>query len=240
MHQVIITILCIIFFSLCIAIFHLIQITSARDNRSWLELKYISATLAGLFLTASYYYLCQKILLDINFFTITFIILTGLTMLFLFYLSVYDALFMEIPFIPSLLFLFSLIIFNVLGLIILGIDGKILLWSGNIINPTNNLLFSLIAAIFILIIVIATHEQGMGSGDIILAAIFGVILGGDKVSIGFYITIFSASIFGLIYATRIGKFKGVPIPFVPFITFGIIAAFSFSTPIADFIMNLSF
>lgn len=72
------------------------------------------------------------------------------------------------------------------------------------------------------LIVLLTKEKGLGQGDVRLAIISGILVGMDNLVPWLYITIFSALIYGLVLAKKKKKFKGLKIPFVPFMVLGII------------------
>ena len=72
------------------------------------------------------------------------------------------------------------------------------------------------------LIVLLTKEKGLGQGDVRLAIISGILVGIDNLVPWLYITIFSALIYGLVLAKKKKKFKGLKIPFVPFMVLGIV------------------
>ena len=72
------------------------------------------------------------------------------------------------------------------------------------------------------LIVLLTKEKGLGQGDVRLAIISGILVGMDNLILWLYVTIFSALIYGLFLAKKKKKFKGLKIPFVPFMVLGII------------------
>lgn len=72
------------------------------------------------------------------------------------------------------------------------------------------------------LIVLLTKEKGLGQGDVRLAIISGILVGMDNLVPWLYITIFSALIYGLVLAKKKKKFKGLKIPFVPFMVLGMV------------------
>ena len=78
----------------------------------------------------------------------------------------------------------------------------------------------ILGSIFQLIVLLT--KKGLGQGDVRLAIISGILVGMDNLVPWLYITIFSALIYGLVLAKKKKKFKGLKIPFVPFMVLGII------------------
>ena len=72
------------------------------------------------------------------------------------------------------------------------------------------------------LIVLLTKEKGLGQGDVRLAIISGILVGMDNLIPWLYTTIFSALIYGLVLAKKKKKFKGLKIPFVPFMVLGMV------------------
>jgi leader peptidase (prepilin peptidase)/N-methyltransferase len=72
------------------------------------------------------------------------------------------------------------------------------------------------------LIVLLTKEKGLGQGDVRLAIISGILVGMDNLILWLYVTIFSALIYGLFLAKKKKKFKGLKIPFVPFMVLGMV------------------
>ncbi|MEI7604082.1 MAG: prepilin peptidase [bacterium] len=177
--------------------------------------------------------ICEKILIiDLKSFLL--IIVFELFSLALLYLAVYDFTYFEIPTILSLFVLILLIGINIVLIISGGLKSEYLLFGSNFYIPFNNIVAGIGAAMAIFLIVFFSKGKGMGSGDIILAGIMGLCVGMPGLIVGFYATILSASVIGLAFAARKGHIKGLKIPFVPFIVFGIIFAFLYS----DFIISL--
>lgn len=136
------------------------------------------------------------------------------------YLSIFDIEFFEVPNRFSLFFLGFLILTDISLLYFTKFNGSIYLWENHYFYPFSNLIAGGIAGFLIFLLVFFTKERGMGSGDIRIAAMMGLLLGLQKIVIGFYATIISACILSLMYSWYLKRFKGVKIPFVPFIVFG--------------------
>lgn len=144
----------------------------------------------------------------------------------LIYLSVYDLMYLEIPAKLTIILPVFLLFLNLLVGFINGFENVISFWDGNQSTPLVNILGGLVGAIFLALVVLATREKGMGEGDIWVIATIGLMVGLEKLPIAFYIAIFSALFVGLLYSAKIKKFKGVPIPFVPFLVLGGLVAFA--------------
>ncbi|KXK08708.1 MAG: Type 4 prepilin-like protein leader peptide-processing enzyme [candidate division WS6 bacterium OLB21] len=170
-------------------------------------------------------------------FVIVFIVLY-----LLYFLAVSDLVFMSVPVLPLFVLLAVLLTVNVVLLIFLG-TGGLNLWGNNVIYPVSNIVAGLILAFLVWLIVKATHEKGMGSGDIYLAGAMGLLLGLSMSFVAFYITILTATGVGLGFALYKKKLRGVPIPFVPFIVVGIITTFLLWSDLLPFVqqsLNLTF
>lgn len=157
---------------------------------------------------------------------IVLIFFTTSLFLSLTYLSVYDLLYMEIPAKLTVILPILLLISNILFGLMYGFETIITFWGKNQSSPLLNILGGLVGAIFLALVVFATKEKGMGEGDIWVIATIGLMVGLEKLPIAFYIAIFSALFVGLLYSAKIKRFKGVPIPFVPFLVFGGLLSFA--------------
>jgi len=151
----------------------------------------------------------------------------------LIFLSYYDWVTMEIPFLPT----FTCVAIALAGCFAVLLSGQnyIELWQNNFFSAPSSILAGIIAGTFIGIIVLLTKERGMGKGDIYLAVIMGLMLGIPKIFIAFYIAVFSATAVGLIKAYRKKKLKGLRMPFVPFISLAIISTTLFWAEIFYFV-----
>ena len=68
----------------------------------------------------------------------------------------------------------------------------------------------------------------MGQGDVRIAIITGLLIGVTNIIYWVYIAVFTALIYGLIIASKKKKFKGLRIPFVPFMVLGVILMILFN------------
>lgn len=152
----------------------------------------------------------------------------------LLFLAEFDLIYMEIPFWPALLQVIILLVVNILIFLLkLNINFDILSF-----DPQSNLIGGIVAAGFVAIIVIATRGKGMGEGDIILAATMGLVLGLNKLVVGFYVTIITALVYALIVGLSKKKLKGLHIPLVPFICAGTIITVLFWPEFAVLVKKL--
>ncbi len=130
----------------------------------------------------------------------------------LIYLAYYDFKKMEVH--PTL----SLLLIIVLGI------ANILLFIFKKDNGLgyDNLLGAITLGVVFQLIVLLTKEKGLGQGDVRIAIISGVLVGFSNLIPWLYITVFSSLIYGIGLTIKKKKFKGLKIPFVPFMVLGII------------------
>lgn len=159
---------------------------------------------------------------------IMFVVLIVLNFAVFYYLSIFDILFYEIPAKISMIFPIGILILNVIFGVFVGFTASYAFWYGNTTTVVNNILGGLVAAIVIGILVAITRGKGIGEGDIWVVAALGLFIGFEKILAGFYIAIFTGLIAGILYSIKLRRFKGVPIPFVPFLVIGFLAAFAFN------------
>ena len=119
---------------------------------------------------------------------------------------------MEVDNLTSLILMLSLIVITVILFFIPDYKD----WA------FQKLLGAIILGSVFQLIVLVTKEKGLGQGDVRLAIISGVLVGMDNLILWLYVTIFSALIYGLVLAKKKKKFKGLKIPFVPFMVLGIV------------------
>lgn len=100
----------------------------------------------------------------------------------------------------------------------------------------DNLLAGLVAGSFILLLIKLTKQKGMGEGDVYIALIIGILLGGQRGLAAFYITVITASLVGLIFMLRKHKLKGLIVPLVPFMALG----FAGGAAVGNQLVNLLF
>lgn len=89
-------------------------------------------------------------------------------------------------------------------------------------NPYNNLLGALTLGSIFQLAVLISKEKALGQGDVRIGIITGLLIGINNLIPWSYITIFTALIYGFILAYKKKKFKGLRIPFVPFMVLGIV------------------
>ena len=119
---------------------------------------------------------------------------------------------MEVDNLTSLILMLSLIVITVILFFIPDYKD----WA------FQKLLGAIILGSVFQLIVLLTKEKGLGQGDVRLAIISGILVGMDNLILWLYVTIFSALIYGLFLAKKKKKFKGLKIPFVPFMVLGMV------------------
>ena len=153
---------------------------------------------------------------------------------FLLYLSIFDIISFSIPEVISkrmLLFaLFANVIFLVLKLLLNNTEYAYIFGLIDL-GSLSNLVGGIVGGGVIWLIVKISKEQAMGAGDIDILAAIGLMLGVPSLFYSFLYTLFSAALISIIYVVVIRKFKGVLIPFVPFLASGFILCFLLSDSI---------
>lgn len=145
--------------------------------------------------------------------------------LFLLYLSIFDIISFSIPEVVSKRMLLFALVVNILFLIL-----KIVLSTNEIsyvfylinLGSILNLIGGILGGGLIWIIVKVSKERAMGAGDIDILAAIGLMLGFPSIFYSFFYTLVSASIISILYVGIKRKYKGVLIPFVPFLSTGFI------------------
>jgi prepilin signal peptidase PulO-like enzyme (type II secretory pathway) len=173
----------------------------------------------------------------INIFTLAILILT---IMLLNYFSIYDILHFEVPGVSTLILPLILIVFNIFIGLAYGFDFPLTYLAGHVTTPLLNLIGGACGAGVIAIVVLATKGNGMGGGDIRILGIVGLLVGFFRLINAFYFSIFVALVFGLIVAIKVRKFKGLRIPFVPFLVIGCYLAFFTSFDINEFLNTIVF
>lgn len=173
-------------------------------------------TLSLLFL--AYNVFCEQITIQNVF---IFLLLTGL-FLVLTFLAYFDFKKMEVHNTTSLYLLISLAILNILLYLIFKDSTGIRVIGEWVYNPYNNMIGAIVLGSIFQLIVLISKEKALGQGDVRIALITGLLIGMSNLLEWGYITIFSALIYGLILAYKKKRFKGLKIPFVPFMVLGII------------------
>ncbi len=139
-----------------------------------------------------------------------------------FYLAVYDLYTFSIPARETLYLTLGVVAFNLfIGL------AKFLFPEfapDTAFGTADNLLAGLIGGLVILFLILITRQKGMGQGDVYIAVIMGVMLGGLRGIASFYVTILLATAVGLILMLINGKLKGLIVPLVPFMLLGFATA----------------
>jgi len=152
---------------------------------------------------------------------LTYLILVSL-FLTLTFLAYYDFKKMEVHTTVSFILMIVLVILNIFLFFFKGSDTQILILNGLAYTPYNNMLATLTLGSIFQLVVLISKERALGQGDVRIAIITGMIIGINNLIYWLYITIFSALIYGFILAYRKKKFKGLKIPFVPFMVLGTI------------------
>ncbi len=147
---------------------------------------------------------------------------------FLLYLSIYDVISFSIPEIISkrmLLFAaFVNLLFLVLKILLSNTEFSYIFGLINL-GSFSNLVGGIVGGGVIWLVVKISKEKAMGAGDVDILAAIGLMLGVPFIFYSFLYTLFSAAIISVIYVLIIRKFKGVLIPFVPFLSSGFMLCF---------------
>jgi len=128
----------------------------------------------------------------------------------------------------------EIIIVSLISLIILRILSNVELWYMPLIGMMSGFLF------FYAIALVGERiykQEVLGGGDVKLYAIIGLVLG---VSLMF-LSVFFASLIGLIVTLIVRRIKNSEeryLPFVPFITIGVLVSYFYGIQILDWYMNL--
>lgn len=154
------------------------------------------------------------------------------------YLAVDDALTFSIY--TKLAYLILVISFsvNIFVLVTLGIQNEVILFENVIFKPTYNILSGSIIGLFTWLMVKISNEKWLGEGDIFVYTSSALLLGTDKIIPAVYITIISATIFGILLGIKRRTFKKVLIPFVPFIVAGTFVSIIMYPEITTILKNL--
>lgn len=166
-------------------------------------------------LTIKFVYLFPITLLNI--FLYLFLIVLFCSLAFLAY---FDFNKMEVHKTVSLVLMLVLLTINVLLFFIKGSHTEIVVLNSWVFSPYQNIMSTLILGTLFQLIVLISKEKALGQGDVRIAIIVGLLIGLNNLIYWAYITVFSALIYGLIVAYKKRKFKGLRIPFVPFMTLG--------------------
>lgn len=129
---------------------------------------------------------------------------------------------MEVHRTVSLVLMLVLLTISILLFFLKGSHTEILLFNNWVLSPYQNIMSTLILGSLFQLIVLISKEKALGQGDVRIALIVGLLIGMNNLVLWSYITVFSALIYGFVLGYRKGKFKGLKIPFVPFMVLGII------------------
>jgi prepilin signal peptidase PulO-like enzyme (type II secretory pathway) len=169
------------------------------------------------FVTISFMFFIQNYTSLISLFAFIAFIVLGLVLI---YVAANDVIDMTIPIYPIYFLIGVFVIFNLI-LIISG-NSKVELLSDIYYYPLQNFIAAVVLGISSYALVYFSKENALGEGDVWLLILMGFILGTDKLILGMYLVLFSAAIFGILIAFKQKKLKGVRMPLVPFIVFGIL------------------
>lgn len=136
-----------------------------------------------------------------------------LALLFL-YLAVEDIWHMEIDMIPLTAMLAILVISSLIS------PTSMEEVFGHNVLSKDGILTGLGYALVVVLLIVISRGKGLGVGDIFVVFFIGLSLGWQQATVGLQITIYSATVIGLIYAAYQKQFKGLIIPLVPFLFFG--------------------
>lgn len=142
----------------------------------------------------------------------------------LFYISYIDFKTMEIDNGISLALMLFLLLLNLFLHFFLDPEIGLVISDRFSYIPYDNFYLALFLGLIFLIVVLASKEKAMGSGDIRIAIIVGLLIGKDNTILWLYLTVFAALTYGLILGYKKKKFKGLKIPFAPFMILGAIAS----------------
>lgn len=152
-----------------------------------------------------------------TFYSLLIFITLSLLFSFLLFLAYYDFKYMEVHNLISFILMILLVLLNIL----LYIFNKEIHISNNwTYIPYNNILAILILGSIFQSIVLISKEKALGQGDVRIAIIVGSLIGYTYLIHWSYITVFTALAYGISLSIKKKKFKGLRIPFVPFMVLG--------------------
>lgn len=158
-----------------------------------------------------------SLLVDFSLYSIFFFIVVSI----LLYLAYYDLLKMEVHNILSLSLLLGLCLINLYFFYTNGFAFEQMLGK-YIFSPLNNLQGGILLGIIFQLIVLVSKEKALGQGDVRIALIVGLLVGFNNIIPWLYITVFSAIIYSVFWGIKVHKFRGLKIPFVPFMILGVL------------------
>lgn len=160
--------------------------------------------------------------IEMSFLNILIYLLLVILFLTLAFLAYYDIKKMEVHNTVSFILMAILLIVNIVLFFVFKNNLDIKIIRDWIYNPYENMIGALILGSIFQLIVLLSKEKALGQGDVRIAIISGLLIGHTNLIYWGYITIFGALIYGLIAAYKKKKFKGLRIPFVPFMVLGTI------------------
>jgi leader peptidase (prepilin peptidase)/N-methyltransferase len=101
-----------------------------------------------------------------------------------------------------------------------------------------NLVIGILPSLFLLAIILISHETWMGFGDFKLSILMGLILGWPKILVALFFAFLSGAIVGLILILLKRKTMKSQIPFAPFLVSGTFFTMFFGEKIIDWYLNL--
>jgi leader peptidase (prepilin peptidase) / N-methyltransferase len=154
------------------------------------------------------------------------------------YLAIYDLVTFLIPYDITkkllLLVVLANLLIGLLRFIIYQISASTFLASVHL-GYADNLISGIILGIIFWMIVKITKEKGMGEGDIDLVMIIGLYFGFPNAFISIFLTLIVGSLLSCFFALYMRKFKGLIVPFVPFILLGFALTMTFGNEIISFL-----
>ena len=88
--------------------------------------------------------------------------------------------------------------------------------------------------------ILLSKGRWLGSGDLRIGILMGLILGLEKILIALFLSYIIGSIFGIIIGLQKGTIKGIKIPFGPFLAIGTFLAFFFGEQIINWYLEIIF
>jgi prepilin signal peptidase PulO-like enzyme (type II secretory pathway) len=169
----------------------------------------------------------------INLEVLTALVIQFVAATLILYLAIYDLLTFTIPARGANLFVLFAVVVNVIILAVRLFFPNQLTFLGY--GEVDNLVSGLIAGAFVWGLILVTKQKGIGSGDLYLAVVIGLMLGWPGIISAFYVMILMATAVGLVYAYQKKRFKGLLVPLVPFIGLGYLAAVVWGQAIFGFL-----
>ncbi len=94
------------------------------------------------------------------------------------------------------------------------------------------------ASILFLVIVVLTKGRGMGSGDIVLGFLMGMVLGLRGTFLALFVAFFSGAVIALLLVALGKKKFGQTVPFAPFLVFGLIVGLFWTNEIIGWYLGM--